>query len=347
MENNNNNAGGIIREENIEIEQVSDFVVNLNDGSKIKGKNVNEGLECSTDFENENLNRKLNLTWDLISKIKNRKDDNKPTDITTSICHFKNGDKLHINISSQYLLMDTVFGSISIPFYCIKDMSIKTLKGGGGNKRPMINANLLAYFPLNNIDDNKQFSDEFGNSGVAMGNPVVKDYCIEFNGQSNVEIKHPSNKSSFSVFVWGKSKSDTWNNHGWIGEARGQSGFIFHPDKNTSNLRYFLVDKNGSYTNIGYVTPKIKEWNQYGIIYNSKEKKGYCVLNGEIIHETVVNISRSKQDSLTVSIGLDRCEYNVRYGKGYQSCYSYFDDALTEDDVLALYEYETNIVSYN
>ena len=169
-----------------------------------------------------------------------------------------------------------------------------------------------------------------GNSGTSGDG----DSSAYFNGgymTVNVPIT-----TSFSIFVWAKSPTSLWNEHGWIASARYPNGFIIHSNQGSEYAGMYIINKtSGSgYTFIGDVSGDITQWHQYGITYNATTQVASLIFDGEVVATTTYTGSRVN-DTINIYFGKD--QYGDRYGTGWIDEAVFFNKELSAEDISAQY----------
>ena len=138
----------------------------------------------------------------------------------------------------------------------------------------------------------------------------------------------------FTVQLWAKSATLTWNDNGWMASMRDKSGFVVHPVKDGKSVRFYIIDDTGSYYIIGTVTPSdITLWHHYAATWDGSDAKIY--LDGTLRRTTALTLSRLVAGTNTLSIGSDGGM--GRFGNGLVDEVRIYNRALSADEIVALY----------
>ena len=206
--------------------------------------------------------------------------------------------------------------------------------------------NLVGYWAFNEGTGTTAFDNSGNSNHGTLVNMEEADWvdgvvgkCLSFDGV-NEYVSVPDSVSvgkSITVLAWVKSATVDWNTLGWIASFRGNNGFIIHPASASKAVSMYIISSTSDYVQIGTVTPAdITQWHLYGVIYNDDTKKGYTVLDGEIV-ESSHDITRLA-DIIPVEIGRDY-GFVGRFGNGLIDEVRIYNTALTASEVKALYDY--------
>ncbi|MCA9249317.1 MAG: hypothetical protein KDA42_19480, partial [Planctomycetales bacterium] len=145
---------------------------------------------------------------------------------------------------------------------------------------------------------------------------------------SNVPIS-----DSFSVELWARSATPTWNTSGWLAVERGANGFIMHPDQGGTLWRGFVNDSGGTFHQIGGHTvgaADITQWHHYALSYDAGTDTGVMYFDGQAV-ATATNLlgaaSRSTNGNITIELGRD--DLAGRFGDGWLDEVAVFNASLT------------------
>ncbi|MCA9086633.1 MAG: hypothetical protein KDA81_21400, partial [Planctomycetaceae bacterium] len=142
---------------------------------------------------------------------------------------------------------------------------------------------------------------------------------------------------SFTAEAWARSNSSVWNNFGWIASSRVANGFLIHPVKDSNEWTGLVVDANGNRQQIGIVAvPDPENWHHYAISFDQETRVGRMYLDGNVVAETVLSLTRSEA-LINVNIGFDDSLSDPRYGRGAVDEFAYYDSALTPAQMLQHY----------
>ncbi|MDD4251191.1 MAG: BspA family leucine-rich repeat surface protein [Candidatus ainarchaeum sp.] len=225
-------------------------------------------------------------------------------------------------------------------FFDFFDLNIGSIGSTNVSSFVDFNDSIIGWWRMDDIEGEK-LVDYFGDlNGTIYGGAEQVDgklgKALEFDGSTGYfKIDIPI-KESFSLFVWVKSNTPNWNNFGWIASSREKNGFLIHPRLDVKTINFYIYDQSGSSISIGNVAPSnITVWNQYGLIYDNDLKKGYVVLNGEIVSTYNGEILRTPS-TIECYFGRDYTN-GGRHGDGLIDDLIIFNRALSESEVNALY----------
>ncbi|MEZ5596734.1 MAG: LamG-like jellyroll fold domain-containing protein [Pseudomonadales bacterium] len=172
------------------------------------------------------------------------------------------------------------------------------------------------------------------NNGATFADGVVGQ-AFRFDGIDDSVTATVTMTPSFTVTLWAKSDTATWNTFGWLASARDPNGFILHPEPGTNQVNMYLVDNAGSTTWVGQVVPTdITEWHQYTLSFDADTGLTKVYLDGGLIRSFTYSISRDTADAL-VTFGADSLP--GRFGDGAIDEPAIFNRPLSDAEVAALY----------
>ena len=117
--------------------------------------------------------------------------------------------------------------------------------------------------------------------------------------------------ASFSVEMWVKSATSTWNAHGWWSSERGANGYIMHPWQGGTAWRaYVLNNSAGSWDLVGEHDPGsvITDWHHYALTYDDVEEDAVMYFDGSPV-VTDNSFSRNRDASSTVQVEIGRDDH--------------------------------------
>lgn len=179
-----------------------------------------------------------------------------------------------------------------------------------------------------------------------LGTPGIVDTngALRVNG-GYMRVSNFAMTPSFTILVWGKSATSTWNTWGWLASARVPNGFIIHPDNGGKSVSMYIISNaSGSdHTGIGSVSVSdITAWHQYGITYNAVTQVAGLILDGQIVSSTSYTGTRTT-GAISMDFGED---YGIsgRMGNGSIDEVALFNEELTAGQIVAQYNAATNPV---
>lgn len=182
--------------------------------------------------------------------------------------------------------------------------------------------------------------------GALKGNPKWVDgkfgKALELDGVgAYVEIPaHENPQDAITVSIWVKSKTDTWNQHGFMIDKR--NAYILHPIVNTKNVAW-AVCNNGCWNkpNAWNTSPAgpddITEWHLYTATFDSNSGKWNLYIDGKVESSMDLNKAPLDADADRVFIGNDTCCAG-RFGNVFIDEVAIFNVALEADDIETLHE---------
>ena len=152
--------------------------------------------------------------------------------------------------------------------------------------------------------------------GALHGGPKWVDgrfgKALELDGSgAYVEVPgHDNPRDAITVSVWVKSKTDTWNQHGWFVEKR--NAFVLHPNQNTKVMAWAICNggcwnKPGGWNDKSTGPDDITQWHLYTTTFDSATGKWFIYIDGEVASEMDINKTQLDADSGPVFIGRDSC----------------------------------------
>lgn len=185
--------------------------------------------------------------------------------------------------------------------------------------------------------------DSSGNNldGVLMGNPKWVDgefgKALELNGvDAYVEVPAHSNpRDEITVSIWVKSKTENWNQHGFMVEKR--DAYIIHPVVNTKNVTWALCNggcwnQPGGWADNAVGPDDIKQWHMYTTTFDSATGRWVIYIDGKEESSWDINKTPLNADSGPVFIGRDTC-CGGRFGNVFVDEVAIFSVALEQADI--------------
>lgn len=166
-------------------------------------------------------------------------------------------------------------------------------------------------------------------AGVGASFDGVNDYL-----QASILVPQ-----SFTVELWGKSDTATWNDYGWLASARAANGFIIHPSLGSRTWDGYVFNDAGSFVYIGSYTPAdITDFHHYALTYDHTLGIAKMYFDGQMVAQRVGVIPRLASPSpLTLTLGSDGG--GGRYGKGMIDEFAFFPMALSADQIFLHYQF--------
>ena len=180
--------------------------------------------------------------------------------------------------------------------------------------------------------------------GVLKGNPKWVDgkfgKALELDGSAAyVEVPgHENPREEITISIWVKSKTDTWNQHGFFVEKR--NAYVLHPNANTKVVAWATC--NGGCWNKPHAwntnpagPNDITEWHMYTVTYNSETGKWFIYVDAE--EKSTLDLNKTPLDADTgpVFIGRDSCCAG-RFGNAIIDEVAIFNVALEQADIETL-----------
>lgn len=143
---------------------------------------------------------------------------------------------------------------------------------------------------------------------------------------------------SITVSAWVKSYTTNWNQDGWIACGRFANGFIIHPNINTKNVGFYVLNSTSNYALLGTITVNnIALWHHYAFTFDYTTQAFSLYLDGEKKVSGTYAGTRTTTTG-TVYFGYDNC--CGRYGNGYIDDMRIYSKALLSSDIQELYAKE-------
>ena len=166
--------------------------------------------------------------------------------------------------------------------------------------------------------------------------------ALELDGVgAYVEIPgHENPRDAITVSIWVKSKTDTWNQHGFMIDKR--NAFILHPIVNTKNVAWALCNggcwnKPGAWSDNAVGPDDITDWHLYTATFDSNSGEWNIYIDGKVESSMDLNKTQLDADIGPVFIGNDTCCAG-RFGNVFVDEVAIFSVALEQDDIETLME---------
>lgn len=180
--------------------------------------------------------------------------------------------------------------------------------------------------------------------GTLKDNPKWVDgkfgKALELDGVgAYVEIPaHENPRDAITVSIWAKSKTDTWNQQGFMIDKR--NAYILHPIVNTKNVAWALCNggcwnKPNAWNTSPAGPDDIIEWHMYTATFDSNSGKWNIYIDGKEESSMDLNKTPLDADADRVFIGNDTCCAG-RFGNVFIDEVAIFNVALEQDDIETL-----------
>jgi len=171
--------------------------------------------------------------------------------------------------------------------------------------------------------------------GATLQNAVHGTGAGFAGGDDHVRGALPIN-DSFTVELWGKSATETWNDYGWLASARSANGFIIHPDPGGTSWRAFVLrDVAGGYHQIGQHTPDdITDFHLYALTYDHATGLAAMYFDGEQVGQATLSINRY---AATIPVEIGKDDTGGRFGQGVVDEFALYPTALPPLQILEHY----------
>lgn len=156
--------------------------------------------------------------------------------------------------------------------------------------------------------------------------------------------------NAFSVELWARSTTETWDAWGWLASSREPNGFIVHPrlaSPGTKTWDGYVVNNAGAFTQIGSHTPAdIQGWHHYALTYDGTTARMY--FDGIQVASRTGTIARDTVDPNGITVYLGR-DYTMgdRFGNGAIDEAAVFTSALTAAQVRRHYSAAYGAYAFN
>ncbi len=178
-----------------------------------------------------------------------------------------------------------------------------------------------------------------GNNGTYFGSPALggngalgsdTNPGLNLDGVNDYALGTIPITPAFTVDLWARSNTATWNQNGWIASARGANGFIIHPDQSSRQVRAFVVNSSGGVVQIGAYTPtEITGWHHYALSYDPATTTAKFYVDGNlVVNNTTAAIPRVS-GNIVAAVGFDN-NLAGRFGNGAVDEFVVSNRALTD-----------------
>jgi len=221
------------------------------------------------------------------------------------------------------------------------------------NSSTTVPTNPAAYFPLSS--DVRDYSANnntvnFYNCGATCTVSDPSAYLangVILTGHDYVKAENVQIQPSFTALAWAKSDTDNWNTYGWIASARQIDGFIIHSEAGTTYWSGYILrdDPTLGTGNVENVYAKIatknagniKQWHQYGVMYDAVNKLAYMIFDGQfVVNGQSLDITRVTAP-INIYIGEDSPPQFGRVGKGAVNGVLLYNRLLGAAEITDLY----------
>ncbi|MCY4402931.1 MAG: LamG domain-containing protein [Candidatus Poribacteria bacterium] len=164
--------------------------------------------------------------------------------------------------------------------------------------------------------------------------------ALELDGSgAYVEVPgHENPRDAITVSLWVKSKTETWNQHGWFVEKR--NAYILHPNIDTKVMAWAVCNggcwnKPGGWNDQSTGPDDITQWHLYTTTFDSATGKWIIYIDAEIASEMDIDQTPLDADTGPVFIGRDTCCAG-RFGNALIDEVAIFSVALEQSDIESL-----------
>lgn len=120
---------------------------------------------------------------------------------------------------------------------------------------------------------------------------------------------------SFSVELWMKSSTATWNDY-WGEASRQPNGFMFYGHQGGTSFQFDVFGAFGGYSGLGYApTGDITEWHYYAATYDNSTLTAALYYDGQLVN-TKPNIIPDGRTTDTLFMEWGGDSLYGRYGSG-------------------------------
>lgn len=148
---------------------------------------------------------------------------------------------------------------------------------------------------------------------------------------------------AFTVEVWARSNTPTWEAWGWIASSRNANGFIIHPRvaaaPGTREWNGYAVTSSTGFPQIGaYVPADIQDWHHYVISYDGANNGRMYFDGALVVNNMGFSSARAASSLISVYAGNDGGLTGVdRRGNGAVDEVAVYNSALSADQVATHY----------
>ncbi|MBM3964384.1 MAG: DUF4347 domain-containing protein, partial [Planctomycetes bacterium] len=201
-------------------------------------------------------------------------------------------------------------------------------------------ASLVLRYTFDNAarlaDDIATTADGTQNTAVAATDASRGNVATLSGTGAGIETASFTNSGSFSIGVWAKSATSTWNSTGMLLSKR--NSFILHPDASGGGLTLFLWDllagwQSNSISLASISGFNLTDWHHYGASYDTSTRTGTLYVDG-VARATLTLPYGLQSDTGTMSIGQD--EIMSRYLNGSLDDARYYSRALSGSEMASL-----------
>jgi hypothetical protein len=294
-----------------------------------------------------------------------------PAYISTEIGHFQGGFEAErwcrTSAGAERVLLDTTRKLLDEPPRPAIPATIPP--GTTPYARAVLEDRPSAYFRLGDANPAAGLRDSSNarlTPGVFYGNPAVgepgaikgdPDSAMRFDGQktwvlASTTVANIAINASFSVEVWARSATPTFETLAWFAGRRSPDGFLFGPDVRTEGDRviqgisaWILDDKGRTDASIRSKplpdTFDAAVWHHYTFTYDAGSDTGTIYVDGDVL-AVKTNIlgetggKRSPEALINLVIGRDDAMPG-RFGNGWLDDVAVYDRALPPERVRAHY----------
>ncbi|MEM1026511.1 MAG: LamG-like jellyroll fold domain-containing protein [Planctomycetota bacterium] len=141
--------------------------------------------------------------------------------------------------------------------------------------------------------------------------------------------------SSFTVSLWAKSDTATWNDHGTLASRRPQ--FILFPRQGTSDVWFYVLDTSSTWQIAKFSAPSgfdIQDWHHYAGTYDASTGDVKLYVDGQLATvQDSTGGGNITSDTGPIYFGKDDLTSQNRYLDGAIDDVQLFDSALSQSDI--------------
>jgi hypothetical protein len=186
--------------------------------------------------------------------------------------------------------------------------------------------------------------------GLFTGTSDRGVHLIGPKGQGWLQLDEFPMPASFSIELWVRSNTPTWNTHGWFFSGRGSNGIIICPDKDATSWSFFLANDEGRFFSGGrHNAHKIDDrFHHYVCAYDAASDHAWMYFDGERVASTDnVGVKLFRPDpppkKLSFFIGSDQSFGFERCGDGWVDEVAIYPRALAAESVRRHFEVANKI----
>lgn len=265
--------------------------------------------------------------------------------------------KLTSNISGQYTYANPSRNTSSLIYSQPALFNNMGIVGPNGNiissEQPTRMDSLVAWWPLNEGSGTAAYDKSGQNNTLSYSgtggaiwenDPVIGPY-FSMDNNDRLETRSLSSvdnlkiTTAFTVCLWAKSNTATWNNFGMLMNNRvagtTNATFMLHPNSGATTVTFFSSGINGtSYTLTSASIIDITKWTHYCGVYDGNEFRLYIngIQDPSIVQNTVPLLPVTNP----VYFGYDISGGTPRYFSGGLTDARIYNTALTCQEIISI-----------